>query len=140
MSLPALLTLADEASYRAHFNARYCNVSIVTFDGVAVQFFPKMFDHAFYRDSSPTARDKVIFDLQRAQRMDWINAMLANPSMELYRRVMPNLKVRRIALEATERYAVIIQMGKNSSQARFTTAYIVDSNSALAKMRSNPRW
>lgn len=141
MSLPNLLMLPNEQHYRAHFITHYCNASVVTFDGIAVRFFPKMFDHAFYRDSTPTARDKANFDLQRARRMEWIKAVLADSSIELYRRVMSNSKVRRIALEPTARYAVIIQIdNRNLSRARFITAYVVDSNSALTKMRSNPRW
>ena len=39
------------------------------------------------------------------------------------------------------RYAVIIQIdSRNAHRARFITAYVVDSPSALTKMRSNPRW
>lgn len=139
--LPRLLTLPAEKDFRAHFEARYCKSRVSTFDGITVQFFPAMFDHAFYRDSSPTAHDKAIFDLQRAQRIDWIGAVLADPGVELYRRVMANSKVRRIALEPTTPYVVIIQMdSKSPLRARFITAYIVDSADALANMRSNPRW
>jgi len=141
MPLPPLLSLPNEAAYRAYFEAQYCSTPVVTFDGIAVRFFPEMFDHAFYRDSSPTARDKANFDLKRAQRMDWIRAVLKDSSLELYRRVMPNSKVRRIALEPSTRYAVIMQIdSRNPRRARFGTAYVVDSASALMKMRSNPRW
>lgn len=141
MLLPSLLTLPDEQSYRVHFITQYCNAPTVTFDGIAVRFFLNMFDHAFYRDSSRMAKDKANFDLQRAQRMDWIRTVLTDPSVELYRRVMLNSKIRRIALEPTVRYAVIIQIdNRNPLRARFITAYIVDSNSALGKMRSNPQW
>jgi hypothetical protein len=39
------------------------------------------------------------------------------------------------------RYAVIVQLDpRRPSQARFITAYVVDSPSALAKMRANPPW
>ncbi len=101
MPLPPLLTLPDEAGYRAHFEAEYCCAPIVTFDGIAVRFFPEMFDHAFYRDSSPTAKDKANFDRQRAQRMTWIRNVLEDPALAVYRRVMPNSKIRRIAMEST---------------------------------------
>ena len=141
MPLPALLALPNEQHYRAYFIAQYCNAQIVTFDDITVRFFPGMFGHAFYRDSGPSVKDKANFDLQRAQRMDWIRAVLTDPSVELYRRVMPNSKIRRIALEPTVRYAVIIQIdNRNPSRARFTTAYVVDSNRVLTNMRSNPRW
>jgi len=139
--LPPLLMLSAERDYRSHFEAQYCNALVSTFDGITVRFFPGMFDHAFYRDSSPTAQDKAVFDLQRAQRMDWIRAVLADPDAELYRRVMPNSKVRRIALEPTTPYVVVIQMDSGSlSRARFITAYVVGSASALGNMRANPIW
>ncbi len=54
---------------------------------------------------------------------------------------MPNSKIRRVALETSVPYAVIIQIdSRNPLRARFLTAYLVDSGSALGKMRSNPRW
>ena len=141
MPLPPLLSLPNEAAYRAYFETQYCNTTVVTFDGVDVQFFPETFNHAFYRDSSRTAKDKANFDLKRAQRIDWIRVVLEDPSLQLYRRVMPNCKIRRIALEPSTPYAVIIQIdSRNAHRARFITAYIVDSPSALTKIQSNPRW
>jgi len=53
---------------------------------------------------------------------------------------MPNNKIRRIALLPVERYAVIIQVEKNLRKANFVTAYVVNSESAYKKMRSNPKW
>jgi hypothetical protein len=73
--------------------------------------------------------------------MDWIKAVLEDPALEVYRRVMPDSKVRRIALEPATRYAVIIQVDpSNPLRARSITAYVVDSASALSKMRSNQKW
>jgi hypothetical protein len=141
MPLPPLRSLPNEVAYRVYFQAQYCNATVVTFDGITVRFFPDMFDHAFYRDSSRTAKDKANFDLRRAERMDWIRAVLEDSNLELYRRVMPNSKVRRIALEPTTPYAVIIQIDSHdASRARFITAFVVDSSSALNKMRANPKW
>lgn len=141
MPLPPLRSLPDEAAYRAYFEAQYCNATIVTFDGITVRFFPGMFGHAFHRDSSRTTKDKANFDLRRAERIDWIKAVLEDSSLKLYRRVMPNSKVRRIALEPTTPYAVIIQIDShNAHRARFITAFVVDSSSALNKMQANPKW
>jgi len=141
MPLPPLLCLPDEARYKQHFIDNYVNgPRILTFDGIRVRFFQDNFAHAFYRDSNRWTKDKAIFDRARAERMDWIGAVLRDPTVELYRRVIGN-KVRRIALDATENYVVIIQLSNsNATQARFITAYIVDSNSALRRMRSNPIW
>ena len=141
MPLPPLLTLASPSEYRRYYVSHYCCAPISTFDGISVLFFEEVFGHAFYRDSSPTARDKAIFDYRRAERLDWIRAVLRDPTAELYRRVMPTSSTRRIALLGPVRYAVIIQpYRRDPTRARFITAYIVDSNSTLTKMRSNPRW
>jgi hypothetical protein len=113
----------------------------MTFDGIKVSFFPEQFYHAFFRDSSPTTKDKACFERARAERMYWIKALLEDASAEVYRRCMPDGKMMRIALWRHERYAVIIQLRKNRKEAaRFITAYVVASASALAKMRGNPRW
>lgn len=138
---PKLLVLPTVDDYRRHYLTTYCRGGIVTFDGINVRFFPETFDHAFFRDSDRWTKDKAVFDRRRAERMDWIRALLLDPSAELYRRVMHDGKLRRIALDPPTRYAVIIQMNpKCQSEARFITAYVVDSCSALQKMRSNPRW
>ena len=139
---PPLLKLCGEAEYRAHYQRVYVDGgAVVTFDGMEVSFFPEQFGHSFYRDSTPTARDKADFQRQRAERIDWIGAVLRDPSAEVYRRQMPDGKTHRIALWARQRYAVIVQIRKKRpNSARFITAYVVDSDSALAKMRGNPRW
>jgi len=143
MALPPLVFYATEAEYRAHFINKYVRQanSVITFDGITVRFFQENFNHAFFTSSSRKTPKKDRFDRSRAQRIDWIKYVLEDPTMEVYRRVMPNGKVRRITLEPTTPYAVIIQINpKDPTQARFITAYVVNSQSALRKMRSNPKW
>jgi hypothetical protein len=141
MGLPPLLILPGQVEYRAYFASRFCQNPVITFDGIRVRFFASAFNHAFFRDSSRTAHDKANFDRQRAERMNWIRAVLEEPQMALYRRIMGNSKVRRIALDLGTRYAAIIQIDDSSpGRARFITAYIVDSPRALARMTLNPRW
>lgn len=142
MNLPPLLTLPDEAAYRAHYQTNYVDCSpITTFDGYEVSFFQHNFNHSFFIESVRGSHVKDTFSNSRAERMDWIKAVLDNDSVELYRRVMEDSgKIRRIALVGDERYAVIIQIGSRPNQARFITAYVVNSDSALSNMRSNPGW
>ncbi len=141
MVLPPLLMLGDEAAYRKHWLQNYVDSSpLTTFDGIAVRFFPEAFDHAFFKDSITRSSAKDTFDFERARRMDWIASVLGNSSTELYRRLMSNGKTRRIALVTSKRYAVIIQLGAVRKPARFITAYLVDSESALKNMRANPKW
>lgn len=138
MPPPPLLILADQDEYRDYFDKHYVHgPPVTTFDGIRVVFYPQHFGHAFFRDSTPTAGDKAHFDVFRAQRMNWIPAILGDPAMEVYRRVMPNRKVRRIALEPSTPYAVVIEMRRHNGV--FITAYKVDSG-PLQKMRGNPRW
>ena len=143
MALPTLVIYTTEAEYRNHFIDKYVGQanSVITFDGLIVRFFPESFDHAFFTSSRRKFPRKNQFDRDRAERIDWIKYILENPTMEVYRRVMPNGKMRRIALEPTTPYTVIVQINlKYPTQARFITAYIVNSQSALRKMRSNPKW
>lgn len=72
--------------------------------------------------------------------MDWIAAILKDGKAELYKRIMPDDAVRRIALWGQERYTAIIHMDKSGRRANFVTAYSVDSDVALQKMRGNPAW
>ncbi len=141
MSQPPLLSLPDEASFQAHFEVEFVEgPAVITYDGIRIRFYANQFDHAFYVSSTPqSGKDK--FSLERARRMNWIRAVATDPRMEVYRRVMTGGRVRRIMLEPNEPYVVICEiLSSDPSQAVFITAYPVKSKSALAKMRSNPRW
>jgi len=142
MILPPLLILPEEADYRKHYEYYYVNgPAVVTFDGITVKFYSNTFDHAFYRDSSRTSHDKGKFDRGRAERMDWIRVALEDRALENFRRVMPRGKVRRITLAYHGNYAIVTQIdSQDTTRARFITAYLVDSPSALIKMRSNSKW
>ena len=145
MTLPPLLNLPDENAYREHFQKCYLPPAVIhTFDGIHVRFFPHNFSHAFYYESVRGSGKKDKLSGQRAQRMDWIAAVLQDGSAELYRREMRDKRghptVRRIALRPLERYAVVIQMQKGGKRANFVTAYIVRGDEAFKKMRGNPKW
>jgi hypothetical protein len=144
--LPALLNLPDEASYRAYFGRRFVQGGpIRTHDGIEVRFHKNNFDHAFFRESRRGAGIKDTFDRTRAERMEWIRAVLTDPMAEAYRRQMPDRRrpsrrtTRRIAVVPSAPYAVIIQVNRSGKTANFVTAY-VPGKTALQKMRSNPRW
>jgi|GEM_PF-2169884 len=141
MALPPLLTLADEDAYRDHFRRQYVQMSpIQTFDGIPVRFFERNFRHSFFVESTRGSGIKNKFSFRRAKRIDWIQAVLKDDKVELYRRVMPDGSVRRIALESNEKYAVIIQVEENKRRANFITAYVVGSDPTIQLMRSNPIW
>jgi hypothetical protein len=140
MTLPPLLKLPGRNPYWGHFKKRYLSGPLITFDGIEVRFYAHNFGHAFCTESTRGSGRKDSFDWDRAERMDWIAGVLRDGTVEVYRRVMPDGRVRRIALVPAERYAVVIAVEKNLRRAHFVTAYVVNSTSALNKMRSNPKW
>ena len=139
--MPPLLNLQSEDDFRRHFKVHYLPpVVIRTFDGIHVRFFEANFDHAFFCESVRGSGKKDRLSLQRARRMDWIAAVIGGSGAELYKRAMRNKGVRRIALIPSERYAVVVHVEKGGKRANFVTAYVVGSDEALKKMKSNPKW
>jgi len=141
VGLPPLLNLANEAEYRAYYERTLVKRRIMTCDGWEIRFYPESFNHAFFTSSSRTKPTKDVFDLSRARRIDWITAVLGNLSTERYRRVMRK-RIRRLFLEPSTPYVVVAEAMKPEQLkiARFVTAYVVTSEKALTKMRSNPGW
>jgi len=143
MRLPPLLDLPNEAAYRAKFQRDYVDgASVLTPDGITVRFYPEKFHHAFHRSSTRRVQDKAVFDRQRAQRMDWIRAVLTDPSVERYRDPRKLGEFWCVVLEPTTPYVVIIQLYKrNPPTARFITAFVVEDGwGYLIKTRRMPRW
>ncbi len=142
MALPPLLHVADEAAYRVHFAATLQGVpnAIVTHDGIDVVLYARNFDHAFSAPAGRWSKTRV-FNAARASYMDRIRPVLEDHAMEQYRRVMPDGKTRKLILEPSAPFVVVIQPElANPTKAAFITAYPVASVKALSKIRSNPTW
>ncbi|MFZ1708760.1 MAG: hypothetical protein WAW20_09210 [Anaerolineae bacterium] len=139
---PTLVHYATEAEYRAHYERCYCRVVIHTLDGLRVYFPRQQFDDAFFESANRRARDKSIFSLTRAERIDWIRAAIEDPAAELYLGWDRDKKViahgRRITL-VFGNYVVVLQVSNKGNQATFVTAYVA-SPDTIRKIRSNPRW
>ena len=148
MPVPPLLNLSDEADYRRHFDLSYVRGSaVVTPDGIWVRFYPEQFDHAFYDHayhgkSSPQAQRRDTFDFQRAERMDWLRAVLTDPSVERYRDIRHSKGFWCVVVEPTTPYVVAFKLMKRQPpQARFITAFVVDRPwEYLQKVRRMPTW
>ena len=143
MPLPRLLSLVNAQAYRAHFESRYVyGPPVVTHDGIRVRFIPSDFDHAFYCKSHRAAPRKNTFDLERARRVDWIHTLLADSSLEMFRDPRHPNKMRRVVLEPTTPYVIVIELlRKDWSRARFITAFVVDDDwGSLIRIRRMPRW
>jgi hypothetical protein len=146
LELPPFVDLGSEKEYRARFDQMYCSAPISTFDGIAVRFRKRQFDHCFFES---TTRDGVKnqFSTERARRIDWIRAVLESPDAELYqgwdnrrRRRDPS---RRVAVVLGEYVVIIALVGDD--QADFVTAFVSDPPgpgrlSAVQEIRRGPKW
>ncbi len=140
---PALITLASEAHYRDHFRLQYCSGPITTHDGIPVRFHARKFDHCCY-DSSRRDGNKDTFSLRRAERLDWIAAVLQDPAIPLHFGWDNKRKVidfdRRVAVLRPD-YAVIIRrLDAAWSTCEFTTAFVIDDPTIISLMLAKPQW
>ena len=140
-NLPNLLHLNCEEQYRNHYKEKYCKKELETFDGIKVKFYEDKFEHAFYESSNHKARNKDIFSIDRATRIDWIEHTLKDNTAELHlgwdRDTKNFNNKRRVALISKEDYVVIIEF-KSKNYAKFITAYYADNSSS--KIRNTPFW
>jgi hypothetical protein len=138
---PPLLKLADEAAYRARFEAIYCTGAVATFDGIGVRFQKRDFDHCFF-ESSQRNRIKDTFSPLRAERLEWIAVALKDAAADRFqgwdRDSKTYDKSRRVTLVCGD-YVVVIAI-TSATSARFITAYVADTPSTLAKLKTSPKW
>jgi hypothetical protein len=141
LAYPPLLSIADEASARAYFEAIYCQGTIKTFDGLEVRFRKSDFPHCCY-ESSQRNDVKDTFSLLRAQRLHWIVLALQDPCSGRFvgwdNKTKSYDKTRRVTLVMGD-FVVVIALTR-PGQAIFITAYVADSPYTLAKIKSSPKW
>jgi hypothetical protein len=143
VAYPPPLLYATAAEYELHFEAHYCRVTIHTFDGIRV-FFPRSaFQHAFFHSKRGRVAVKTsVFARERAKRMDWIAAALQDPSSDRFVGWDSKTKAydfsRRVTLVQGD-YVVVIAI-TGPGKASFITAFVADSATTLAAIRSSPRW
>ena len=96
-----------------------------------------------FESKNKKERDKSIFSIKRAERIDWIEYVLKSEEAELYvgwnRDKKEYRKDRRIAIISPENYVVIITLLKDNN-AKFITAYLADSPNTAKLIRKNPKW
>ena len=137
MPYPPLVQYKTELEYRRHFERVYCRGAIETFDGIQVRFRKTMFDHCFFE--SINSKDDT-FSQQRAERVDWIKAVLQDDKAELHvgwdnKKKRP-AKDRRVAI-VVGCYVVIIRI--RGKKADFVTAFLASGRS-IKLIRKNPVW
>ena len=141
--MPPLLKLPDQAAYRTHYEQTLCRGGIATHDGIPVFFRKSEFDHAFFESSDRRGANDV-FSLERAMRMDWIPAALADPAAGCFqgwdrqkRRYDPT---RRVAVVVDD-FVIVIgirQTRRSTLKAKFITCYQADNS--IGKILQSPRW
>jgi hypothetical protein len=138
---PPPLNLSDEAACRARFEAIYCAGAVTTFDGITVRFQKRDFDHCFF-ESSQRNQIKDTFSPLRAERMEWIAVALQDVTADRFqgwdRNTKTYDKTRRVTLVCGN-YVVVIAL-TGAASARFITAYVADTPSTLAKIKTSPKW
>ena len=141
--MPPLLNLADEAAYRAHYEANLCRGGIVTHDGIPLFFRKTEFDHAFYESSDRRGANDV-FSLERATRMDWIVPALLDPQAQRFqgwdskRRCL--VPWRRVTV-VIDNFVIVISLNLHRDgnlRGRFITCY--RANNSIAKINQAPAW
>jgi hypothetical protein len=134
---PPLLQGKTPAEYRSFFEATYCHGPITTFDGIAVRFRKRDFNHCFFE--SVHERDDT-FSIQRAERLLWIKAALQDPDAELYvgwdNKKKKLVKDRRVAI-VVHNYVIVIRF-TGADSAVFVTAFVAEEDT-LRKIRKAPR-
>ena len=140
--MPALLKLADQAAYQQHFVQTYCAGPLMTHDGIPVYFKRQSFYHAFFE--TVTHKDDT-FSPDRAERMDWIAATLADAATQCFQGWVAKTKsydpTRRVELRS-QNFVVVLFMKKGQNgqlKAEFLTCYPV-ANQRLPKVLAAPVW
>jgi len=138
---PPLVHYETEQEYRSHFERVYCRGTLTCFDGIAVRFQKRDFDHCFFESSTRDGvKDK--FSTLRAERTDWIKGALQDDQADLFvgwdstRRRYDH--GRRVTL-VMGNYVVVIRI-TGSKKARFVTAFVADSPRTLNRIHASPRW
>lgn len=139
MAYPPLVAYQTQQEYYQHFVRVYCQGPIQTFDNIEVRFRHAQFYHCFFE--SVQQKDDTFSQL-RAERIDWIKAVLQDANAEL-RVGWDNKKKRpatnsRVAIVSSN-YVVIIRIKQVASKADFVTAFVAGGRS-ISQIRTNPLW
>jgi len=141
--MPPLLKLEGEDAYRQHFVRTLCRAQIETHDGIRVYFSANAFEHAFFESSDRRGADDV-FSLNRAERMDWIAAALADPNALCCQGWDKNRQCytpkRRLTVVVQD-FVIVLQLSTKRDgtlKANFVTCFKAENS--IIKIRQSPRW
>ncbi len=139
---PALLSLVSQDAYLAYYARKYCCAPVVAHDGVEVAFRRKRFYHCCF-NSAYRSEVKTTFAHDRAERLDWIEAVLCDSTLPMrvgWNREEKRLDDRRRVSVLAPDYAVVIRFSNAArTEAEFVTHYVGDPET-IAKILGNPAW
>ncbi|MEP5254330.1 MAG: hypothetical protein ABJQ39_04650 [Winogradskyella arenosi] len=131
-----------EKELRDIWSNEYCNQPLTTFDGIIVKFFSSMFDHCFYESNNRKEKDKSILSLNRLEKIFWIKDTLLDSTSIRKKGWDRNTKSytdsSRVNL-VKDNYIVVIKI-YSKNKARFITAYEVNNDENLNKIKNSPDW
>lgn len=134
----------SEDELRQLWADEYCDKSkpIYTHDAIMVSFYEDMFDHSFYESFDRKEKDKSILSYNRLEKILWITATLQDPEAVLKKGWDRDNKTydntRRVAF-IKGNYVVIIRF-TGKSKAKFMTAYEIQEDDNLEKIKESPEW
>lgn len=132
----------SEEELRKIWSDNYCGQPILTFDNIEVRFYSNMFDHCFFESDNRREGDKSILSYNRLEKIYWIKDALEDSTSILKKGWDSKTKSyddsRRVTL-VKGNYIVIILLYKKN-KARFVTAYEVNSDENLEKIKNSPDW
>lgn len=141
--MPPLLTLADEAAYRQHYVRTLCSAAITTHDGIRVYFSASKFSHAFFESSDRRGADDI-FSTERAERMDWIAAALADPNAACFEgwdwRSQSHSPKRRVTVVVQDFVIVLALSSKRDGTLKANFITCIKADNSIGKIRQSPRW
>lgn len=132
----------SEGKLRKIWSDTYCQKPIITFDNIEVHFYSNMFDHCFYESNKRRKGDKSILSYNRLEKIFWIKEALEDSTSILKKGWDSKTKSydnsRRVTL-VKGNYIVIILLYRDK-KARFVTAYEVNNDENLRKIKNSPDW
>lgn len=132
----------SEQELRKLWSDVYCEKPIITFDNIEVRFYSNMFNHCFFESDNRKKKDKSILSYNRLEKIYWIKDALEDP--DTIRKQGWDSKEkkydrgRRVTLVKGNFIVVIIIYSVR--KARFITAYEVNDNENLEKIKNSPDW
>jgi len=127
---------------RKIWSETYCKNPIKTFDNIEVYFYSNMFDHCFFESHNRKKGDKSILSYNRLEKIYWIKDALEDPSSLIKMGWDSKTKSydhsRRVTL-VKGNYIVVILIYRHK-KARFITAYEVNDDENLRKIKNSPNW